>query len=63
MHEILSPDYLEMEEDDMSKDDNKKQKSKSREAFVTIVLHFLKRIKQEELADRLQSSKGISQNI
>lgn len=62
MHEILSPDYLEMEEDDMSKDANKKQ-SKSREAFVTIVLHFLKRIKQEELADRLQSSKGISQNI
>uniref|UniRef100_A0A3P8NV23 NACHT domain-containing protein n=1 Tax=Astatotilapia calliptera TaxID=8154 RepID=A0A3P8NV23_ASTCA len=55
MHEILSPDYLEMEEDNMSKDDNKKQRSKSREAFVTIVLHFLKRIKQEELADRLQS--------
>ncbi|XP_005749494.1 protein NLRC3-like [Pundamilia nyererei] len=55
MHKILSPDYLEMEEDDMSMDDNKKQRSKSREAFVTIVLHFLKRIKQEELADRLQS--------
>uniref|UniRef100_I3KR42 Protein NLRC3-like n=1 Tax=Oreochromis niloticus TaxID=8128 RepID=I3KR42_ORENI len=55
IHQILSPDNLEREEDDMLENDNKKQRSKSREAFVTIVLHFLKRVKQEELADRLQS--------
>lgn len=36
------------------------QRRSSREAFVKITLDFLRRMKQEELADCLQTSKGIS---
>uniref|UniRef100_A0AAZ1WYT3 NACHT, LRR and PYD domains-containing protein 12-like n=1 Tax=Oreochromis aureus TaxID=47969 RepID=A0AAZ1WYT3_OREAU len=43
---VLSPDYPECLES---------QRSSSREAFVKITVDFLRRMKQEELADRLQS--------
>ncbi|XP_028429859.1 protein NLRC3-like [Perca flavescens] len=35
----------------------KREQRRSREAFLKITLHFLRRMKKEELADRLQSSK------
>ncbi|XP_076744900.1 uncharacterized protein LOC143420647 isoform X1 [Maylandia zebra] len=50
IQKVLSPDYPECLES---------QRSSSREAFVKITVDFLRRMKQEELADRLQSSKRI----
>ncbi|MEQ2317067.1 hypothetical protein AMECASPLE_038977, partial [Ameca splendens] len=38
---------------------DEEQRRRSREAFVKITLNFLKKMKQEELAERLQSSKRI----
>ncbi|XP_076745290.1 protein NLRC3-like [Maylandia zebra] len=45
IQKVLSPDYPECFES---------QRSSSREAFVKITVDFLRRMKQEELADRLQ---------
>ncbi|KAL4009733.1 hypothetical protein ACER0C_003585 [Sarotherodon galilaeus] len=46
IQKVLSPDYPECSES---------HRSNSREAFVKITVDFLRRMKQEELADRLQS--------
>ncbi|CAI5682333.1 unnamed protein product [Oreochromis niloticus] len=46
IQKVLSPDYPECLES---------ERSSSREAFVKITVDFLRRMKQEELADRLQS--------
>ncbi|XP_076737584.1 NACHT, LRR and PYD domains-containing protein 3-like [Maylandia zebra] len=46
IQKVLSPGYPECLES---------QRSSSREAFVKITVDFLRRMKQEELADRLQS--------
>ncbi|XP_039460278.1 protein NLRC3-like [Oreochromis aureus] len=46
IQKVLSPDYPECLES---------QRSSSREAFVKITVDFLRRMKQEELADHLQS--------
>ncbi|XP_035771227.1 uncharacterized protein LOC118455690 [Neolamprologus brichardi] len=54
IQKVLSPDYPECLES---------QRNSSSEAFVKITLDFLRRMKQEELADHLQSSKRISLNI
>ncbi|KAM3603639.1 uncharacterized protein V6R79_026289 [Siganus canaliculatus] len=51
MYKLLSPDESEREDEEA---DDEEQRS-SREAFVKITLHFLRRMKQEELADCLQS--------
>ncbi|XP_030578148.1 NACHT, LRR and PYD domains-containing protein 3-like [Archocentrus centrarchus] len=55
IQKVLNPDYPEcLENDDELGGEDEEQKS-SREAFVKITLHFLRRMKQEELAERLQS--------
>ncbi|XP_030608452.1 protein NLRC3-like [Archocentrus centrarchus] len=59
IEKVLSPDYPECleshgEGDAVLEVEDEEQK-RSREAFVKITLHFLRRMKQEELADRLQS--------
>ncbi|XP_034542013.1 NLR family CARD domain-containing protein 3-like [Notolabrus celidotus] len=48
---VLSPDYPECLE---SQSEDEEQR-RSREVFLEITLHFLRRMKQEELADCLQS--------
>ncbi|XP_039637651.1 NACHT, LRR and PYD domains-containing protein 3-like isoform X2 [Perca fluviatilis] len=50
---VLSPDYPESSQS-QSEDEDEEQRS-SREAFLKITLQSLRRMKQEELADRLQS--------
>ncbi|XP_030611226.1 uncharacterized protein LOC115798502 [Archocentrus centrarchus] len=59
MQKVLSPDYPECLEShgegDTALEGEDKEQKRSREAFVEITLHFLRRMKQEELADRLQS--------
>ncbi|XP_063325237.1 protein NLRC3-like [Pelmatolapia mariae] len=55
----LSPDDLEClksqcEDGDLLQDEDEEQSKSSREAFVKITLHFLKRMKQKKLAERLQ---------
>ncbi|XP_034542020.1 NACHT, LRR and PYD domains-containing protein 14-like isoform X2 [Notolabrus celidotus] len=49
----LSPDYPEFLES--QREDEDKEQRRSREAFLEITLHFLRRMNQEELADRLHS--------
>ncbi|XP_075935583.1 protein NLRC3-like [Anarhichas minor] len=56
----LSSDYPEClesqrEDEEMLDGEVEEQRRSSREAFVKITLHFLRRMKQEELADCLQS--------
>ncbi|KAM6893638.1 protein NLRC3-like [Xenentodon cancila] len=50
----LSPDYPESLENLLEGEDEEQRRS--REAFVKITMNFLRRMKQEELAERLQSS-------
>ncbi|XP_074541982.1 uncharacterized protein LOC141802340 [Halichoeres trimaculatus] len=50
---VLSPDYPECSGSEGEDDDEEQRKS--REAFLRITQHFLRRMKQEELADCLQS--------
>ncbi|XP_025760233.1 protein NLRC3-like [Oreochromis niloticus] len=52
IQKVLSPDYPECLESQREDDE---QRSSSREAFVKITVDFLRRMKQEELADGLQS--------
>ncbi|XP_067439912.1 NLR family CARD domain-containing protein 3-like isoform X1 [Thunnus thynnus] len=61
MQKILqSPDYPEClecqrEDEEALDSEEEEQRRSSREAFLKITLHFLRRMKQEELADCLQS--------
>ncbi|XP_067461951.1 NACHT, LRR and PYD domains-containing protein 3 [Thunnus thynnus] len=63
MQKIPSPDYPETlesqrEDEEMLDGEEEEQRRSSREAFLKITLHFLRRMKQEELADRLQNTKA-----
>lgn len=58
--ESCSPDRCE---DELLEGEDEEQSNSSREAFVKITVDFLKRMKQKELAECLQSSKNISLNI
>lgn len=66
---ILSPDYsdgLESQGEDevvLESEDEEEHKRSMRDAVVKIILHFLRKMKQGELADRLQNSKRISLKI
>ncbi|KAM6893976.1 NLR family CARD domain-containing protein 3-like [Xenentodon cancila] len=51
---VLSPDYPESLEHLLEGEDEEQRRS--REAFVKITVNFLRRMKQEELAERLQSN-------
>ncbi|CAI5638692.1 unnamed protein product [Oreochromis niloticus] len=68
IQKILGPDYPECleshgEDEDLLKAENEKQMNSSREAFVKLTLHFLRMMKQAELADRLESKiPSICQN-
>ncbi|XP_071388315.1 NACHT, LRR and PYD domains-containing protein 12-like isoform X1 [Centroberyx affinis] len=58
---VLSPDYPEclerqMEDEEEVDGEEEEQRRSSREAFLQITLHFLRRMKQEELADSLQKT-------
>ncbi|CAK6982344.1 NLR family CARD domain-containing protein 3-like, partial [Scomber scombrus] len=60
MQKDLSPDYPEClesqnEDEEVLDGEEEEQRRSSREAFLKITLHFLRRMKQEELAERLQS--------
>ncbi|XP_035857261.1 protein NLRC3-like [Sander lucioperca] len=53
IQKVLRPDYPECSESQREGEDE--DQKRSREAFLKIALHFLRRMKQDELADRLQS--------
>ncbi|XP_078125967.1 NACHT, LRR and PYD domains-containing protein 3-like isoform X2 [Sander vitreus] len=60
IQKVLSPDYpgclgSQREDEEVLDGEDEEQRRSSREAFLKITLHFLRRMKQEELADRLQS--------
>lgn len=59
----LSSDSLECSMGQWVDDEDEEQMRSSKEAFLKITLHFLKRQKQQELADCLHSSKRSSLNI
>ncbi|MEQ2180286.1 hypothetical protein GOODEAATRI_034381, partial [Goodea atripinnis] len=68
IQKVLSPDYPEglesqWEDEEVLEGEDEEKRRSSREAFVKITLNFLKKMKQEELAERLQSSKRISLQI
>ncbi|XP_076579396.1 NACHT, LRR and PYD domains-containing protein 3-like isoform X1 [Chaetodon auriga] len=57
---VLSPDYPEClesqgEDEEVLDGEDAEQRRSSREAFLKITQHFLRRMKEEELAERLQS--------
>uniref|UniRef100_A0A8C9XUP0 NACHT domain-containing protein n=1 Tax=Sander lucioperca TaxID=283035 RepID=A0A8C9XUP0_SANLU len=53
IQKLLSPDYPECSES--QREDEDEEQRRSREAFMKITLHFLRKMKQDELADRLQN--------
>ncbi|GLD56742.1 protein NLRC3-like isoform X1, partial [Lates japonicus] len=60
MQKVLSPDYPEClesqrEDEEVLDGKDKEQRRSSREAFLKITLNFLRTMKEEELADCLQS--------
>ncbi|XP_014880777.1 protein NLRC3-like [Poecilia latipinna] len=60
IHKVLSPDYPECsesqrEDDEVLGGEDEEQRRSSREAVMKIALNFLRKMKQEELADHLQS--------
>ena len=57
IQKVLSSDYPECSES------HALGQREDEEAFLKITQHFLRRMKQEELADRLWSSKRISLKI
>ncbi|TDG96026.1 hypothetical protein EPR50_G00235290 [Perca flavescens] len=61
IQKVLNPDYPECSES--QRDNEDEEQRSSREAFLKITVDFLRRMKQDELADRLQSSKRISLKI
>ena len=68
MQKVLSPDYPEClesqsEDEEVLDGEEEEQRRRSRDAFLKITLHFLRRMKQEELADCLWNSKRISIKI
>uniref|UniRef100_UPI0037E8E654 NLR family CARD domain-containing protein 3-like n=1 Tax=Semicossyphus pulcher TaxID=241346 RepID=UPI0037E8E654 len=61
----LDPDYpksteSQREDDEMLDGEDKEERKSSRDALLKIMQHFLRRMKQEELADCLQRSKKIN---
>uniref|UniRef100_A0AAQ5YKU8 B30.2/SPRY domain-containing protein n=1 Tax=Amphiprion ocellaris TaxID=80972 RepID=A0AAQ5YKU8_AMPOC len=57
IQKVLSPDYpecLESQKEELEGEDEEQRRS-SRESFLKITLHFLRRMKQDQLADCLQS--------
>ena len=62
---VLTSDYPEClesqsEDEEVLDAEVEEQRRSSRDAFLSISLHFLRSMKQEELADRLHSSKRVS---
>ncbi len=58
---VVRPGCLEsLREDEVLDGEEEEQRRSSKEAFLQMVLDFLRGMKQEELADRLQSSKRVS---
>ncbi|GAA6233096.1 NLR family CARD domain-containing protein 3-like [Lates japonicus] len=62
--QVLSSDYPEClqrqsEDETLMDGEDEEQRRSSREGLLKITLNFLRRMKQEELADCLQSSKTI----
>uniref|UniRef100_A0A671WNQ6 NACHT domain-containing protein n=2 Tax=Sparus aurata TaxID=8175 RepID=A0A671WNQ6_SPAAU len=60
VQKVLSSDYPEClesqrEDEEVLDGEDEEQRRSSREAFLKITLHFLRRLKQEELANRMQS--------
>ncbi|XP_028424705.1 NLR family CARD domain-containing protein 3 [Perca flavescens] len=53
IQKLLSPDFPECSKSKRKDEDEEQRRSK--EAFLKITLYFLRRMKQDELADRLQS--------
>ena len=54
------PEYLESQsEEEVLDGEDEEQRRCSKEAFLNITLQFLRSMKQEELAERLQSSKRV----
>ncbi|XP_051258809.1 NLR family CARD domain-containing protein 3-like isoform X2 [Dicentrarchus labrax] len=75
IQKVLSSDYPEClesqrEDEEVLDSEDEEQRKRSREAFLKITVHFLRRMKQEELADRLQSKhivgvcqRGLKSNL
>ncbi|XP_026208078.1 NLR family CARD domain-containing protein 3-like [Anabas testudineus] len=62
---VLSPDYpqcleSQREDEEVLDGEDEEQRRSSREAFLKITLNFLRRMKQEELADCLQSRTPVA---
>ncbi|TDH15442.1 hypothetical protein EPR50_G00031590 [Perca flavescens] len=59
IQKVLNSEESPKKAEDVLDGEDEEQTRSSRDAFLKITLHFLRRMKQEELADCLQSSKMI----
>ncbi|KAM9306751.1 uncharacterized protein KZ484_000141 isoform 1-T2 [Pholidichthys leucotaenia] len=62
MQKVVSADYpgcfeSQREDEEVLEGEDEDERRSSRESFLKITLNFLRRMKQQELAERLQSSK------
>ncbi|XP_059181105.1 NLR family CARD domain-containing protein 3-like [Centropristis striata] len=55
IQKVLSPDYQESSETQREDEEDEEQMRSSREAFLKVTLHFLRKMEQKDLADCLQS--------
>lgn len=62
---VLSKQRLknQMDDEKVFEDEDDEQRRTHRKAFMMITINFLRRMRQEQLADYLQSSKQISIKI
>ncbi|TDG95964.1 hypothetical protein EPR50_G00241920 [Perca flavescens] len=58
IQKVLSPDYPECKESQREGEDEEQRSN--REEFLKITLHFLRKMKQNELGDRLQRRRRVS---
>ncbi|XP_047464790.1 NLR family CARD domain-containing protein 3-like [Mugil cephalus] len=66
IQKVVSPDYLECsesqrEDEEVLEGEDEEQRRSSRDSLVKMTVNFLRRMKQEELADCLQSRTGAAE--
>lgn len=63
IQKVLSSDYIKSQAEELLQGDHEMERKSSSEAFLRITANFLRIMKEEVLAQRLENSKRISLKI